>query len=428
MLKKTLITLSLPLLLSAHTMSELFRALKNHSQTKSDEMVMKKAEVYEDLANSKLYPRINLFAKYDYYTTPTGMIPVAPNDLVKMIQPDVKYTSAQPFSENITREGISFSMPIFMKSIFTTANKAEAMQKSAKAKKHINLLKNEALIVGSNANFIYLEALKKSLHTKEKSLLETKKTLQIKVDNGRAPASVLYKINDGLNQISIAKNNINLQKKKLISTVTSLTGITLEKPVAMDVADKVQSSETLASLEPLRAKIVADKLSIKATKEKLYPAIFAQGSYVFSQGEAYNSGVNVNTDYGNIGVVLNIPLLQMDNYSEISLAKMEVKSSEVALEKMSDELHAKAQMLEESLPLLENSVKLYQQSIDDKKQLLKIAKLNYKNGRLSTEEYLRYEDDVVSAEAKLYKSEAEVIQTKMQLAVIYANNIEEMIK
>ena len=425
-MKKTLLlALGIPLLLQAHTIPELFNALKNHSQTKSDKMVVKKAEVYKDLADSKLYPKINLFAKYDHYTTPTGIVPVPPNQLQPMLgNPSI----AQPFSQNITREGIAFSMPVFMKSIFSSADKAKAMQKSAKAKKHINLLENEALIVGSNANFIYLEALQKSLNIRKKSLLETKKTLRIKVDNGRAPASALYNINDGLNQISIAKNDINLQKKKLISVVYSLTGIKLEKPVDMDVNDAVENSKVLASLEPLRAKIIADKLNVKVEKEKLYPALFAQGSYAFSQGASYNNDKNVDETYGNIGVVLNIPLLQMDNYSEISLAKVEVQSSEVELEKMSDELDAKAQMLEESLPLLDNSVKLYKQSINDKKQLLEIAKLNYKNGRLSTEEYLRYEDNVVSAEAKLYKSKAEVIQTKMQLAVIYANNIEEMVK
>ena len=426
MLKKTLITLSLPLILSAYSMPDLFDALKNHSQTKSDAMAVKKAKVYEELANSKLYPKINLFAKYDYYTIASAMVPLPPNDMMALVKDPTK--PSQPFSQNTTREGVSFSMPLFMKSIFTMADKAEAMQKSAKAKKHINLLKNEAIIVRSNANFIYLEGLQESLATKEKSLLETKKTLQIKVDNGRTPASALYKINDGLNQISIAKNNINLQKRKLISVVNSLTGIMLDKSIAMRIDGGVDSSKGLASLEPLRKKVDADKLSIRAEKEKLYPALYAHGSYTFSQGIAYNNDKNINEEYGNIGVVLNIPLLSMDSYSEISLAEIELKSGEVELEKMTDELQSKAEMLQASLPLLDNSVKLYKQSIDDKNQLLKIAKLNYKNGRLSTEEYLRYEDDVVSAKAKLYKAEAQVIQTKMQLAVIYANDIEEMVR
>ena len=426
MLKKILITLSLPLVLSAHTMPELFDALKSHSQTKSDAMSVKKVKVYEELANSKLYPKINLFAKYDYYTIASAMVPLPPNDMLGLVKDPTN--PSQPFSKNTAREGASFTMPLFMKSIFTMADKAQAMQKSAKAKKHITILKNEAIIVGSNANFIYLEGLQKSLITKEKSLLETKKTLQIKVKNGRAPASALYKINDGLNQISITKNNINLQKRKLISVVKSLTGIMLDKPVGMSIDGVVDSSKGLASLEPLRKKVDADKLSIRAEREKLYPALFAHGSYIFSQGVAYNTDKNINEEYGNIGVVLNIPLLAMDSYSEISLAEMEVKSGEVELEKMTDELQSKAEMLQASLPLLDNSVKLYKQSIDDKNQLLKIAKLNYKNGRLSTEEYLRYEDDVVSAKAKLYRAEAQVIQTKMQLAVIYASDIEEMVR
>lgn len=421
MLKKTLIMLSLPLLLSAHTMPELFDALKRHSQTKSDEMVVKRAEIYEDLAAAKLYPKVNLFVSFDHYSSPTNLLPVPPNRLKDP-------AAAQPFSQNITREGAVFTMPLFMKSIFTLVEKAKIMQKSVKAKKYINLLENEALIVGNNANYIYLVALLKSLNTKEKSLLETKKTLQVKVENGRVAASALYKINDSLNQINIAKNNIDLQKKKLISIIYSLTGIKLQEPVVMSVNDGVDSSKGLASLDPLRVKLAADKLSVKAEKEKLYPALFAQGTYVFSQATAYNNDKSIDEEYGNIGVILNIPLFQMDSYSEISLAKVEVKSGEVELEKITDELEAKALMLEESLPLLDNSVKLYTQSIDDKKQLLEIAKLNYLNGRLSTEEYLRYEDDVVSAEAEFYKAEAEVIQTKMQLAVIYANDIEEMVK
>jgi outer membrane protein TolC len=118
----------------------------------------------------------------------------------------------------------------------------------------------------------------------------------------------------------------------------------------------------------------------------------------------------------------------MDQYEAITKAELEVASGEVELEKAHEELQAKARSLESSLPLLENSVKLYGKSVENKKRLLEIAKVNYKNGRLSTEEYLRYEDDVIDAEAKRYKAQAEKWQTLMQLAVIYANNIEEIVQ
>jgi len=425
MLKRSLLAFSFPLLLSATTLPELFTALKHHSQTKSDEMLIQKAEVAQDMANAKLYPTINLFAKYDYYTTASGMVPVPPDELFVMIKDP---TIAQPFSQNIMREGANFTMPLFVKSIFTMSDKAEKMHKSAKAKKYINLLKNEALIVGVNANLSYLVALEKSLNTKELSLQETQKTIRIKVDNGRAPASALYKIEDGLNQISITKNSIALQKEQLLSNIRSITGITLDAPIPMSEATPLQTSSEIESLKPLKLKIEANELDVRAQNEKLYPSVVAYGSYAFSQANAYNNDKNINEDYGNVGVMINIPLLAMDRYQNINKAKIEVQSDSIELQKLQDELRSKAKMLQNSLPLLANSIKLSQQSIENKEKLLKIAKVNYTSGRLATEEYLRYEDDVVAAKAKLYKTEAQKWQLLMQLAVIYVNNIEEMVR
>ena len=423
-MKRILFVISVPIIIYAHTLPELFDALKNHSQTKSDEMIVKKSNINKDLATSQLYPTVNLFASYDNYSTPTGVVPVPPNTLKPML---VNQSIPQPFSRNIYKTGANFTMPIFMKSIYTTADKAEAMQTSSKAKKHINMLKNEAIIVGANANFLYLSELDKSLDAKKKSLFETQKTLKIKVNNGRAAASTLYKINDGLNQIDIAKNNIELQKKTIISTIETLTGLSLQKPIKMSKVLDYEKGD-LASLRPLREKLRADRLGVKAQKEKLYPALFAHGSYAYSRANAYNNGKNINEEYGNIGVTLNIPLLAMSQYDSITLSEVEARSSEVQLLKTGDELSAQANMLEDSLPLLDNSRKLYKQSIEDKKKLLDIAKVNYQNGRLSTEEYLRYEDDVVTEQAKLSKTKATIWQMQMQLAVIYGNNIEEMVR
>jgi len=424
-MKKIVLAFSISITLSAATLPELFEALKHHSQTKVDEIDVKKAAVYKDLADAKLYPSINLFAKYDSYTTPTGMVPVPPDDLFDMIKdPSV----GQPFSSNILREGASFQMPLFVKAIYTSADQAEAMQESAEAKKRINLLKNEALIVGANANFLYLVALEESLDAKEKSLFETQKILRVKVDNGRASASSLYKIEDGLNQINITKNSIELQKEKLLSSIESITSIRLTEPIEMQEVQGVDAEYGLASLEPLEKKIKASRLAITAQKDRLYPTISAYGSYVFSQGDAYNNDKSVNEHYGNIGVVLNLPLLNMGQYSQITKSKIELQTDEMQLQKERDSLNAKVTMLENSLPLLKNTIELSQRSVDNKNKLLKIAKVNYKSGRLSTEEYLRYEDDVVSAKAKYFQAKAQRWQTLMELAVIYGNNIEEMVK
>jgi len=424
-MKKILLAFSLTVSLNATTLPELFDALKQHSQTKGDEIAVESAAAYKDLADAKLYPSINLFAKYDHYTTPTGLVPVPPNELFGMIKdPSI----GQPFSTDIFREGASFQMPLFVKSIYTSSDQAEALQESAEAKKRTNLLKNEALIVGANANYIYLVALENALDAKEQSLLETQKILKIKVDNGRASASALYKIEDGLNQIKMTKNSIELQKEQLLSNIESITSIRLTKPISMQEIKSTDSQYGLVSLEPLEKKIKASRLAISAQKDKLYPTVLAYGSYVFSQGDAYNNDQRVNEKYGNIGVVLNLPLLNMGQYSEITKSKIALRSDEIQLQQKRDALNAKTSMLEHSLPLLKNSIELSQQSIENKNKLLKIAKVNYKSGRLSAEEYLRYEDDVVSAKAKYFQAKAQRWQTLMELAVIYGNNIEEMVK
>ncbi len=423
-MKRLLIALILPCFLEAQSISELFEALKSHSQTKIDIVSVKKSKIQKGMVESSLYPKIDAFASYDNYNKATGLIPIPPNKSLPMVK---DASVGQPFSKNIYKAGAKFSMPIFVKSIYTAAKKAEAMQKSVEAKKYINLIKNEAIIISQNANFSYLVSLKKSLQIKEKSLLETRKTIKIKVENGRLSESSLYKIEDAINEISIAKNNIELQEKRVISSIQSITGITLKKPVDMEQIDSFEVT-SMDSLKPLEKKVEANSIDLKVQKEKLYPSVVAHGSYVFSKAKAYNNDKSVNENYSDIGLVINIPLVDMNRYSSISMAKVILQSSMVELEKQRDELEAESKMLKESLQLQENSIKLYKKSIENKKKLLEIAKVNFTTGRLATEEYLRYEDAVVAQKANLFKIEAQKWQTIMSLAVIYGNNIEEMVR
>lgn len=422
-MKKTLLIATIPFLLEAHTIDDLFQALKSSSYTQSDKIKIEQAKSAQDEAYSKLYPKINLFAQYNNYSSPTNMLPVPPKRSGTFSNPNV----AQPFSYNIAKTGISISMPIFVKSIYTYGKKAKIVQESAKKSKYINLLQNEAIIVGGNANLGYIEELRKSLDSKERSLLETKKTLQIKVDNGRTPASALYKLNDELNQIKISKDSIELQKQQIQSSIEKLTKIHLDKAVDMKEVNSL-SFNNFKSLEPLEKKIEANKIEVKAQKEKFYPSIVANATYSRSMADAYNNDKTLYENYGVVGVSLNIPLYQKEQTQAITKAKLELKSSQNRLDTLRNELKVNANSLKESLEILKNSINLYKNSVENKKELLKIAKVNFNQGRLSTEEYLRYEDNLVQAKANLYKAKAQQWQTTVQLAVIYGNNIEELIK
>jgi outer membrane protein TolC len=424
MIKKVALASMVFISLNATTFSELFSALKSNPITKIDEYDIKNAQKSVEVAKSSLYPTLHLFGSYDNYSSPNSMLPVPPNTVLHLVKnPD----EPQPFSRNIYRGGLNLSMPIFIKSIFTTAKKIEYFKKSKEAKKRLNLLQNEAIIVASDANLLYLEAMMDSLEIKEKSLNETLKTIKIKVNSGRSPQSALYKIDDSLNQVKISKNNIQIQKKQLIATIARLTQVKLQKPIELkDFV--VKKSDNYLPLEIAKRKFEASNLELKAQKESLYPKVLAHGSYVLSTAEAYNNDKSVDEHFGDVGVLIDIPLFDKKSYSQIERAEVEHIKAKLEMQKLQNELDVKAKRLSSMIPLLQNSLKLYKKSVENSEKLLKIAKVSYQNDRLTTEEYLRYEDEVVSAKAKYFKAKTALIQTKLELAVIYGNDIEELVK
>ena len=402
----------------------LFDALRENPQTKSDEFALEKTKIAEQQAYSALYPQITAFGSYDHSSIPTGMVPVPPNVLFPMIQDQ---SIAQPFSKNIYRAGVSISMPVFIKSIYTMAKKAKFMQKSAAAKKQINLLQNEAIIVSSNANLLYIDALTKALESQKKSPLTTRKIVEVKVNTGRAPGSSLLLIDNGLNTVDATINEIAINREKAVATIEALTGIRLEKPVAIIATGSIDSN-ALKSLEPLQQKVSADELGLRAEKDKLLPSVFARGNYNHGFAKAYNNDVALGKNFSTFGLVVSLPIFNKSQYEQIKKSEIELNETKNAFDQLKLSLKAEANQLNKSLQWLYKSEKLYQQNIKDKEELLSIAKASYQSGRLSIEDYLKYEDDLVLEKSKLYKAEAEKWQTLMKLAVIYGNNIENLVK
>jgi len=432
-MKNKILTTILILLLTAPVLTQaqevksvqdLFTALKSHPQTKGDLLDIEKAKIGKRLAYSNLYPKLGLFGSYDNFSSPTNLLPLPPNELVPMVQDQ---SIPQPFSEEIYRAGVSVSMPIFIKSIYTTANKAKYLQKSAKAKKQINLLRNEAIIVSSNANLQYIKALTTALKSKKQSLLKTEELIALKVKNGRAPGSSLLIISNGVNQVDATINDIAINREAAIASIETLTGVRLTSPLNMTETGVIDSS-AIKSLDPLRQKVTADRFAYRAEKEKLLPSLSLRGNYNHSYAQAYNNNLAVNEDYTAVGLVLSMPLFNKSQYSQISKSEIAYKASENEFDKLDLTLKAQAKQLENSIKILNNSILLYQKNVKDKEEILKIAKVSYQSDRISIEDYLKYEDDLVLEKSKLYKSRAQKWQSLMRLAVIYGNNIENLVK
>ena len=402
----------------------LFDSLKINPATLGQRFAADKALQYKKIARGNLYPEIFAFGKYDYSSLPTGMLPVPPNDLIKMVQdPSV----AQPFSENILRGGVSVSMPLFVMGVYTMAAKAQKMYEAASLKADIELQKNEAILVGANANLNYMQNLEAAIQSKRKSLEKMKELITIKVNNGRAPESALLVMNAHINELDLKLAQLQINKEKVRATIYALTNIQLDSAVSLTQNAQFTNGDFVV-LQPMEKMIDASRLSARAEKEKLYPALVAHASYVYNHAESYNNNQTVNNDYTTAGLTLKIPIFEKAQYSKIKLNNIELAEKENELEKMRLEITAQANQLEKSLDILSNSIQLNENSILSKQELLNIAKESYLKDRMTVEDYLKYEDDLLFEKAKLYQTQAERWQTLMQIAVIYGNNIENLVK
>ena len=427
MVKRLLLIMCFPAMLQAQevqNIGQLFSALKTHPQTKADEIAVQQAVTAQNLAFNQLYPTLDGFGRYEYASNPTAMLPVPPSELFALAS---NPNTGQPFSENIYRFGAVISIPIFMKSIYTTASMSGILVKSAKEKAFINLIRNEAILVSLNANLQYLEALDQALISKKRSLMKTKEFVVIEVNNGRGSGAALLKINNAVNEVAVLQNDLAIQREEVIAIIASYTGITLTQPLAMEQAGTYQSGEMLA-LNPQIEKVAAGKLALRAEKEKLLPSLVAQGTYSENLANAYNNGARVNNHYETIGVSLRIPVFTMDQYARIKKSRLEMEAGSNELEKTKLELTSQAIGLQNSSILIDNSIQLYNNSIKDKEELLSIAKVSYNSGQMSMEDYLKYEDEVVLEQSKLFNSQTRKWQMIMKLAVIYGNNIEEIVR
>jgi len=282
-------------------------------------------------------------------------------------------------------------------------------------------------LVSLNANLQYIESLDLALESKKSSLMKTKEFVVIKVNNGRAPGAELLKINNALADVAVIQNDLAMQREEVTALIASYTGITLTQPLAIEQTGTYQIGEML-SLNPQIDKVTAGKMAIRAEKEKLLPSVVAQGAYSENFAKAYNNGAHVNNHYTTVGVSLRIPVFTMDQYAQIKKSRLEMEAVSNELEKTKMELTSQAIGLQNGLCLIENSIQLYNNSIKDKEELLAIAKVSYNSGQLSIEDYLKYEDEVVLEQSKLFNSQARKWQIVMKLAVIYGNNIEEIVR
>lgn len=170
--------------LQATSITSLLNSLEKRPEHRLDMLDVEKSALGRQAVSDKLMPTVGLYAGYEISNSPNGMLPVPPNTMIGMVKDQSIW---QPFSKQIFREGVNFTWPLFVKSIYTPEEKAELLNLAAKEKKKLNLIQREAVVVGSVAQLRYLKALKSALRAKKRSIQKTSAATKMKVKEGRAP-------------------------------------------------------------------------------------------------------------------------------------------------------------------------------------------------------------------------------------------------
>lgn len=409
----------------ATTITELFDAIREQPSTKVDELSTKMGELGVEKVNSNYYPKIDMFGTYTHYNSPTNLMPLDPLEAGRLS----KSGKSLPFANTIEKIGIIGNIPIYVKELGDLSNKAKHLTKSAKLKKRLNILKNEAIILGSDASLEYIEKLLTAMQKTKSSLTTTRNIIKVGVDSGRMAGIALDKLDQKLNELDISINNIEIKKAKVISQIESLTNIELSYSAPLNIKQEVQKGDIFA-LKPLQELILASEDNLKATKAKrYYPKVGF--NLMWSENYALNNVAKdkaIREGYGYYQIGVSMPLYDKQSDSDIEIQKVKILKDKMKLAKTEQELKAQAKELTKELELLNQSQQLTQQNIAKQEKLLAYAKVAFEQGSMTQEDYLRYEDALLSAKAKEYQVTSQKWQTIGKLAVIYGNDLEEILE
>lgn len=407
----------------AYIMDDLFTALKSHPASKLDFLQVESVDLGVQAVHDRFYPSLSGILSYREYNSPTNLRPVTPTETAQRQVNGEPF----PFSDTIGRIGAHATLPIFIKELFSLGKKASLLTESARAKKRLNLLQREAVLISANGELKHIEQLQQALDARKASLEKTRSDVLLQVQQGRAPDVELVRMDEAINKIEIAYNETAQLAAQLKKNIEGLTGIYLENALLMEKAGDFREGPFFA-LKPLEKSIKAGEYAVQAARDKLFPQIVASGDWYNNYGEGSNNGEDIDLEYGNFAITLQVPLFDKPLYTGIARAEIDLRWEKMRYQKTKMELEAEAKSLKQTLNLLASSKSLEQKSVAHEQELLKVAKVAFQERRMLQEEYLRYEDNLLQAQASYYQIWARWWQNFSALALLYGNNLEELVK
>jgi outer membrane protein TolC len=380
-------------------------AAKQASMQKVIDLTLKDSHLKEEAALAKFYPKISLVGTVETYNSPTNAQPVPPTESAQI----TKENGGFPFSKTLEGYGAKVSMPIFVKSLMTQVEIAQQSVETQKIKHHIATAQKEATIIAGDAKLIYLENLDLALQAKLASLQNTRESVLLKVHNGRLAEIELIRIDEQINQIVLKQEETRIAQSQIQKLLTSILEMPIEHSVPMTLkSDDLSKDHDALDVQAQKEELLVAQLSTQAAKESLYPTVSANAFWQRKYGESYNNGENFNRDYSGISLSLTIPLYDKESYVAIEQSRVKQMQASELLKQTENTTNATLNALSNEYGMLQHSQVLAQKSVDNYETLLNASKVSYLNQRMTQEEYLRYEEALVSAKASLYATQMQL--------------------
>jgi len=405
-----------PVQAAGPTITSLLEAVARQPDLAASSLGVKSVDVQLQQARAELYPKLSAFGNYTMYSSPTNLRPMPPTEV------NVAAGDSIPFSENILRYGLKVEMPLFVKSLYSLADKVKQVQEASRAGHKLRLISRQAAVVSLDASLAYTSHLDDAIASRIESLSKTGDDLHLAVDNGRAPESELLKVATALNDLQNQRNDLRRQTINLTSQLEQLTGVRLDRFVPIALKRPVAEDRYLRQQQQA-ANVAASEKELQQAWDRHYPTLKLEGVISENEGEAYNTGRSIERSYNYVGVALTFPLFDRQLSTSIDQAKIQLQRQRQQLAQLRQDLAAEAESLKQQLPVIEHSTQLAQTSLENDRRLLTIAKVAYRTGRMTTEEYLRFETQVLNAEAALQKANLDRWQVISQQAVLYGDEL-----
>jgi outer membrane protein TolC len=372
-------------------------------------------------ATAALFPKVGLFGRAEAYNSPTNLRPMPPTEV------NAQAGDSVPFSKDILRYGLTFEAPVYVHELYVLRQKAAILNQKAETDRQLDLLGRQAAVVSLNSALTYLQGLEKAIEARYASLSKTQEDMALKVKTGRSPESDLLKIQKTLNDLDQQRNDVAVKRLETIREIYALTGIDLTDPVPMVLAEKPDGTSFLP--------VAAAQLNANAAQKEFdrrraafFPTVSVNGFLSGNDGEAYNTDSHIDRSYNQAALVVKFPLFDRSLMTDKAIAGVQMEKAQKQLAQTRIDMAALADALDRKIPIIEKSIDLAQQSIADSEKLLTIAQVAVRSGRMTLEDYLRYESDVLAAQAILYKAQQERWQILAQQAALYGTDLKGVVK